>query len=115
MRVRPGFPILLIVFTAFATPVPAQDFAPMALNSVGAVPGKIVGAPVKDMRGAHLGQVTKIETDAQGKPLRADIALTGGQTVFLDPGMLGYDEGANVLVTSMDQQQLAQMSGQPRG
>jgi hypothetical protein len=34
--------------------------------------------------------------------------LTGGQTVTLDASALGYDQNANVVVTAMDQAQLAQ-------
>lgn len=82
----------------------------MALNSIGAVPPKIQGAPVKDTHGAVVGQVAKIETDVQGKPLRADVTLTGGPMVFLDTAALSYDEKANVLVTALDQQQLAQLA-----
>jgi len=82
----------------------------MALNSIGAVPTKIQGAPVKDTHGAVVGQVAKIETNVQGKPLRADVALTGGRMVFLDTATLSYDEKANVLVTALDQQQLAQLA-----
>ena len=108
MRVRSDLPILVMALVVFVTPSSAQSIAPMALNSVSAVPGKIVGAPVKDMHGALLGQVKQIETDARGRPLRADIILTGGRIVSLDPGALGYDEGANVLVTSLDPQPTAQ-------
>ena len=115
MRVRPEIPVFLIAIVIFVTPSSAQGIAPMALNSMGAVPRKIVGAPVKDTHGTLLGQVKQIETDARGKPLRADIILTGGRIVFLDPAVLGYDEAANVLVTSPDPQQPAQSSGQSRG
>ena len=87
----------------------------MALNSVGMVPPKITGAPVKDTHGAIVGQVAKIETDGQGKPLRADITLNNGRMVFLDTATLSYDEHANLLVTALDQQQLAQLANQRSG
>ena len=83
----------------------------MALNSIGAVPPKIEGAPVEDGHGAVVGHVAKIETDAEGKPLRADVTLTGGRMVFLGTASLSYDQGANVLVTGLDQRQLAQLAG----
>ncbi|HXS08060.1 MAG TPA: hypothetical protein VN723_14810 [Rhizomicrobium sp.] len=87
----------------------------MALNSIGAVPPKIAGAPVEDAHGAVVGHVAKIETDVGGKPLRADVTLTGGPMVFLDTAALSYDEKNNLLVTALDQQQLAQLAKAPRG
>jgi hypothetical protein len=93
----------------------AQDIAPMALNSIGAVPPKIQGAPVEDIHGVIVGRVARIETDVQGKPLRADVTLNGGRMVFLDTVNLSYDQNANVLVTALDQQQLAQLADQRRG
>jgi len=47
--------------------------------------------------------------------LRADVTLTGGPMVFLDTASLSYDENANILVTALDQQQLAQLARGPRG
>jgi hypothetical protein len=93
----------------------AEDIAPMALNSVGAVPPKIQGAPLEDAHGAVVGRVAKVETDVEGKPLRADVTLNGGRMVFLDTASLSYDEPANILVTALDQQQLAQLAQEPRG
>jgi len=87
----------------------------MALNSIGAVPPKIQGAPVEDVHGTIVGHVARIETDVEGKPLRADVTLTGGPMIFLDTASLSYDETANLLVTGLDQQQLAQLAKAPRG
>jgi hypothetical protein len=112
MALRFALPLILVCFAQSAW---ADDFAPMALNSIGAVPPKIAGAPVKDAHGALVGQVTKIETDGEGKPLRADGTLSGGRMVFLDTASLSYDENANLLVTSLDQQQLAQLASQRNG
>jgi hypothetical protein len=113
MRAFFAFPLFLIC----AAPVVARadGIAPMALNSVGAVPAKITGAQVMDMHGVTVGSVMRIETDAMGKPLRADVSLTGGRTIFIDASAMSYDESANILVTAMDQKQLAQMAQQPRG
>lgn len=80
----------------------------MALNSIAAVPAKIVGARVVDPKGAAVGSLIKVQTDAMGKPLKADIALANGRTVTLDASALGYDQSTNVVVTAMDQAQLAQ-------
>jgi hypothetical protein len=98
-----------IFFLTIATsPLAAEEFAPMALNSIAAVPAKIAGARVVDPKGTAVGSLVKVQTDAKGKPLKADIALTGGRTVTLDASALGYDQTANVVVTAMDQAQLAQ-------
>jgi hypothetical protein len=98
----------LLVLASGAPSAAAEQFAPMALNSLATVPAKISGAQVLDPRGAAVGLLTRVQTDAKGKPLKADIALTGGQTVTLDASALGYDQNANVVVTAMDQAQLAQ-------
>ena len=82
----------------------------MALNSVATVPAKIAGARVVDPRGAAVGSLVRVQTDAKGKPLKAEIALTGGQTVSLEASQLGYDQNANVVVTAMDQAQLGQIA-----
>jgi hypothetical protein len=100
-------------FTSLAAA--ADDIAPMALNSVGAVPAKIASAKVVDGHGTEVGSVAKIETDVMGKPLRADITLTGGRMIFIDASALGYDQIANMLVTAMDQKQLVQMAQTPKG
>ena len=80
----------------------------MALNSVATVPAKIAGARVVAPRGAAVGSLVRVQTDAKGTPLKADIALTGGQPVSLEASQLGYDQNANVVVTAMDQAQLGQ-------
>ena len=102
---------ILIVFfflTIGISPLAAEEFAPMALNSIASVPAKIAGARVVDPKGTAVGSLVKVQTDAKGKPLKADIALTGGRTVTLDASALGYDQTANVVVTAIDQAQLAQ-------
>jgi hypothetical protein len=93
----------------------ADDIAPMALNSIGAVPAKIASAKVVDGHGAEIGTVAKIETDAMGKPLRGDIVLPGGRMIFIEASALGYDQIANELVTATDQKQLVQMVQTPKG
>jgi hypothetical protein len=117
MRARIAISLSFLCLTAFAAHAQnqGQDIAPMALNSIGAVPPKIAGAPVEDAHGAVVGRVARIETDADGKPLRADVTLDGGRMVFLEPINLSYDEHANILVTALDQQQLAQLATDRRG
>jgi hypothetical protein len=117
MKILLAIPFALISFApmSFAQRAGADDFAPMALNSVGSVPAKIAGAKVMDEHGVEVGSVSRIEADAMGKPLKADITLTSGQIIFLDASALGYDQNANVLVTAQDQKQLAQMAQAPKG
>lgn len=118
MTLRIALPVaFLCIFpvAASAQSTAPQDFAPMALNSVGVVPPRIQGAPVKDIHGGVVGHVAKIETDVRGKPLRADVTLNGGRMVFLDTASLSYDESTNVLVSALDEQQLAQLAEEKRG
>lgn len=118
MTVRIVFPIAFLCFAPLGLAplaASADDIAPMALNSIGMVPSKIQGAPVEDVQGDVVGRIAKIETDVEGKPLRADVTLNGGRMVFLETAALSYDESANVLVTALDQQQLAQLADQRRG
>jgi hypothetical protein len=102
--------LALSIVLALTAPAVADEFAPMALNSISAVPAKIAGAKVVDPKGAAVGSLVRVLTDARGKPLKADIALTGGQAITLEASALGYDQNANIVVTAMDQAQLAQMS-----
>ena len=106
--VRMKILIVFLFLTIGISPLAAEEFAPMALNSIAAVPAKIAGAKVVDPKGTAVGSLVKVQTDAKGKPLKADIALTGGRTVTLDASALGYDQAANVVVTAMDQAQLMQ-------
>ena len=102
------------LFLAPLAATAADEIAPMALNGIGAVPAKIAGAKVVDGHGAQIGSVAKIETDAMGKPLKADIALPGGRMIFIEASALGYDQTANVLVTAKDQTQLVQTAQPPK-
>ena len=113
MTFRFALPVVFLCVIPFSAS--ADDIAPMALNSIGAVPSKIQGAPLEDAHGTMVGRIAKIETDVEGKPLRADVTLTGGRLVFLDTASLSYDEAANILVTALDQQQLARLGQEPRG
>ena len=113
MTPRMAFPAALFCLTPLAAS--AENIAPMALNSLGMVPAKIQGAPVEDEHGAVVGRVAKIEADRTGRPLRADVTLNGGRMVFLETATLSYDENVNILVTALNEQQLAQLAGEPRG
>lgn len=106
---------IAIIFILLMVPLRAMadNFAPMALNSIAAVPPKIVGAKVIDPKGVAVGSLVRVTTDAKGKPLQADIALTGGPTIVLQASALGYDQNANLVVTAMDQAQLAKLGPAP--
>lgn len=106
--VRMKILIALLFLIIGISPLAAEEFAPMALNSIATVPAKIAGAKVVDPKGTAVGSLVKVQTDAKGKPLKADIALTGWRTVTLDASALGYDQAGNVVVTAMDQAQLMQ-------
>jgi hypothetical protein len=106
--VRMKILVTLFFLTVSISPLAADEFAPMALNSIATVPAKIAGARVVDPKGVAVGSLVKVQTDAKGKPLKAEIALTGGQTITLDASALGYDQTTNVVVAAMDQAQLTQ-------
>lgn len=101
MRYDGGMRIVvpLLLLTLLSPAARADALAPIALNSLSSVPAKISAARVLDTHGVQVGTVTRIDSDAKGKPLKANIALTAGGTVVLDASALGYDETANVLVT----------------
>jgi hypothetical protein len=96
-------------------PAAADGFAPMALNSLSTTPAKITSAKVMDVQGAVVGSVARIETDAMGKPLKVVVNVAGGRVVAIEASAIGYDDAANVLVTAMDQKQLAQMAKPAQG
>ncbi|MEO8894938.1 MAG: hypothetical protein ABI450_03575 [Rhizomicrobium sp.] len=106
---------IVIAFVLLLVPLRAMadDLAPMALNSIAAVPPKIASAKVVDPKGVAVGSLVRVTTDAKGRPLQADIALTGGHTIVLQASALGYDQNANLVVTAMDQAQLAQLGSAP--
>ena len=58
MTFRIALPVVFLCSLSIAAS--AEDFAPMALNSVGRVPAKIAGAPVKDIHGAIVGTVARM-------------------------------------------------------
>ena len=115
MTFRITFPAIFLCLGLAPLAAWAENLAPMALNSIGSVPAKIQGAPVEDVHGSVLGHVAEIEIDAKGKPLRVDVALNSGSTVFLDTASLSYDEAANILVTALNQGQLSQLAAARRG
>jgi len=112
--VRMRIPIaIILVLSMVPLGAMADGLAPMALNSIATVPPQIVGAKVVDPKGVAVGSLVRVMTDAKGKPLQADIALTGGHTIVLQASALGYDQNANLVVTAMDQAQLAQLGPAP--
>jgi hypothetical protein len=114
-RMKLSFALFFAFMTLTSLAASADDFAPIALNSIAAVPATIIGARVMDAHGTNVGAVLRIETDTMGKPLKADITLTGGRLIVLEASALGYDQKANVLVTAQDQGQLLQTpSAAPR-
>ena len=127
MKAKPIIRLLMVLLSAASAPALAQAYgvpanegavmlAPMALNSMTAPPDKIATAKVVDVQGAPVGTVQKVELDGAGKPVKADIALLGGdRVVTVDAAHLSYDPGANLVTAALDRQQLAALPAKPGG
>jgi hypothetical protein len=87
----------------------AQDLAPVALNSLTAMPANITAARVLDQNGRVLGQVLRVQTDRNGKPSAiAFRAADGRGTVVLAAAAVSYD--GHVLIAGNDQPQIAALT-----
>lgn len=93
-----------------ANPVFAQDFAPVALNSLSAAPD-IRAAAVMDQEGHVLGQAERIATDQNGKPAALSFRTLKGGTVVVSAAAVSYDQPRNLLVTDSQQPQIAALTG----
>jgi hypothetical protein len=87
----------------------AENMAPVALNSLSAVPGNAASAKVMDQNGHLLGQAERIQTDQDGKPSALAFRTTGGATVVVSAAAVSFD--GTVLVASNDQPQIAALAG----
>jgi hypothetical protein len=107
---RLGFAALCGLFIVVPALACAEDMAPVALNSLSALPGKAASARVLDQNGRLLGQAQRIQTDQDGKPAAlAFRAAQSGNTVVISAAAVSYD--GNVLVASNDQPQIAALTG----
>jgi hypothetical protein len=87
----------------------AEEMAPVALNSLSAVPGNVASAKVMDQNGHLLGQAERIQTDQDGKPSALAFRATNGNTVVISAAAVSFD--GTVLVASNDQPQVAALTG----
>jgi hypothetical protein len=83
---------LVFSFPAFA----ADDFAPMALNSLSAAP-EIVSAPVMDRNGTIIGKVRAVATDQDGRP-SAISYIAGNRLMVVAAPAVSYDAQKNLVV-----------------
>lgn len=97
----------LLFAIALGTPAVAEDFAPVALNSLTAAPAKITTAPVMDMNGATVGTVRAIATDQNGRP-SAISYVAGNRLVVVAAQAVSYDAQKNVVVADTSKAQPGQ-------
>jgi hypothetical protein len=87
----------------------AEDFAPVALNSLSAAPSNIATLKVMDQNGRMIGQALRVQTDPKGHPSALAFRAQNGSTVVIPASAASYD--GHTLVTSNDQPQIAALSG----
>src|SRR5258708_642158 len=94
------------VFAILPALTGAEGLAPVALNSLSAMPGNAATAKVLDQYGHLLGQALRIQTDQDGKPAAlAFRAAKDGSIVVLSAAAVSFD--GNTLIASNDQPQVA--------
>ena len=102
-----------LLFTAIATWSYAQELAPVALNSFSSVPRDIASAKVMDQNRDVIGQVLRVQTDQDGKPLALAFRATkDGRSVVVSAAAVSYD--GHVLVTNSNQPQIAALFANPQ-
>lgn len=82
---------------ALATPAVAQEFAPVALNSLSAAPAQIATARVMDQNGRVIGKVRAVATDQDGRP-SAISYVNGKQLLVIAAPAVSYDAQKNIVV-----------------
>ena len=104
---------VLAVWIAPAIAAPASPLATAAvsatvLSSVSNPPSKISTASVMDATGQTVGAVQKVETNADGMPIRLRVALTGkeGKSVDLDAASVRYDPVKNEIRAQQTAEQI---------
>lgn len=99
---------IFIAFLVLSAPaVAAEDFAPVALNSLSATPAKIVAAPVLDQNGTVIGKVRAVATDQDGKPSALSY-LAGNQVLVVAAPAVSYDAQKNRVIADVAKAQLGQ-------
>jgi hypothetical protein len=98
---------LLLSVLVLSVPAIADDFAPVALNSLSAAPPKIVAAPVLDLNGTVIGKVRAIATDQDGRP-SAMSYVAGNRLMILAAPAVSYDAQKNLVVADTAKAQAGQ-------
>jgi hypothetical protein len=98
---------ILLSILVFSAPAIADDFAPVALNSLSAAPSKIVAAPVLDQNGAVIGTVRAIATDQDGKPSALSY-VAGNRIMVVAAPAVSYDAQKNRVIADAAKAQLGQ-------
>lgn len=90
---------------ALGTPALAEDFAPVALNSLTAVPARIIAAPVLDMNDAIIGKVRAVATDQDGHPSALSY-VAGRHLMIVAAPAVSYDAQKNIVVIDTNKARL---------
>ena len=94
----------LLIAAALGTPALADDFAPVALNSLTAAPAKIVAAPVMNQTGAVIGKVKAVATDQDGRP-SAISYVADKRLAVIAAQAVSYDAQKNIVVADVSKAQ----------
>lgn len=98
---------LLLSVLVLSIPAIADDFAPVALNSLSAAPPKIVAAPVLDLNRRVIGKVRAIATDQDGRP-SAMSYVAGNRLMVVAAPAVSYDAQKNLVVADTARAQAGQ-------
>jgi hypothetical protein len=97
----------LLIAAALGTPALAEDFAPVALNSLTSAPAKIIAAPVMDQAGAVIGKVRAVATDQNGHP-SAISYVTDKRLAVIAAQAVSYDAQKNIVVADVSKVQMGE-------
>jgi len=101
--------LALVTVISFSGPVQGDGvvLAPMALNSLAAVPADIAAAPVMNQSGEVIGKVTRVVADHDGKPAAMSYTTRDGKLVIAAAPAVSYDGQKNILVVQDSPQRMA--------
>ena len=96
----------LLFAAALGTPaIAAEEFAPVALNSLTTAPSRIVSAPVMDQSGTVIGKVRAVVTDQNGHP-SAISYVADRRLAVIAAQAVSYDAQKNIVVADVSKAQL---------
>lgn len=97
--------VSLLFAAALGTPAAAEDFAPVALNSLTTTPARITAAPVLDQNGTVIGKVKAVATDQDGKPAALSY-VAGNHLLVIAAPAVSYDAQKNLVVADVSKTRL---------